>query len=135
MLPPALQVELSGKSTSCTPQILLQQILVSLIRELEVQHLGTYSSPCICRERAGQHRVHVAKKLSGQTFIHLWVQKSRQLHLHRQSTTAPLEVPDVGGSVLLRSAVRIWGGFFAPQTSWQSFLTRRKRKLQASLCG
>lgn len=35
----------------------------------------------------GQHRARVAKKLLGQTFIHLWVQKPRWLHLHSMFIT------------------------------------------------
>lgn len=87
----------------------------------------------------GQHRAHTAKKLSGQTFIHLGTeiqvalsaQQVLRPHWARQSTTAPPGVPDRASFILLHSAVRIWG-LFAPWTSWQSLLMGRKRKPQAS---
>lgn len=80
MFLPALQVEPWKEHILHTPDIITTNIVFTV-------NLCSYSSPYICREGTGQHRAHVAKKLSAQTLIHIWTQKSRWFHLHSKCVT------------------------------------------------
>lgn len=68
-----LAAALSLPVTTCPPSKVLERAhpahpryyLVSLVRELEVQHLGSYRSPCIYREVVGAAQSMCRKKAVG----------------------------------------------------------------------
>lgn len=86
---------LSLPVTTCPPrkalerahpaQMLLQQILVSLVRELKVQHLGSLQPLHLQGGGEGSTEHALQNNLLAQTFIHLWVQKARWLHIYNHA--------------------------------------------------